>query len=341
MEIKHPDVNSSQPIVAGNLLSKLTTFLKTISGKLLDLFDKLGESGMKIIGQKDLEGGGQWLKLEYNGRRAELTISPSDKDGVYNISIRSALNGTVTLDNIKEADIDIEVEAALHNIFYGSSKADDTVKSTNSLKVTLNTITSKTDVSINLTAINANYDIATAMQDLESVLDSEEFVSQLTEEPVSFEITDSGDSYDVQQIDCVDTFGTVIQLIQAAMQLWANIRVIHWAAKGAQFFDLHDKCDELARRALSDVDIFGEYAVEVNQIAPNPASQFCNSALLADQGGFTAEQGYTYMRDEIKRYVNILEALYVNFPHDMQSVIDEMIRVWTKDANYFFTRITM
>lgn len=330
-----------QPVLAESTLSKLTNFLKNISEKLFNLFDKLGDSGMKIIEQKDLKDGGQWLKLEYNGNYAELTISPiADKEGTYNVVVKSALGGTTRLDNISESEIDSKVEAALKKIFYGSSNNED-VNSSKTLKVTLQAITSATGVDVSLTAIKANYDAATAIQDLETVLGDDAFVAQLTAEPISFEITDAGDSYDIQQTDSFDTAGTINQLIQAAMQLWANLKVIHWAAKGAQSFELHSRSDELAWRVSHDVDFFGEYAVEVKQPAPNPISNCCDLSLITDQSGFTAEQGYAFIRDEIKKYVSVLETLYVNFPHDVQSTLDEMIRGWKKESDYFYTRVTM
>lgn len=332
-----------QSVMAESTLSKLTNFLKTISEKLFDLFDKLGDSGMKIVDQKDLEDGGQWLKLEYNGNYAELTISPvADDEGTYNVIVKSAIGGTTRLDNLSESEIDSKVESALKKIFNGSSNSDsEDVNSSKKLKVTLQAITSATGVDVSLTAIKANYDAATAVQDLEAVLGDDAFIAQLTAEPISFEITDAGDSYDIQQTDSFDTAGTISQLIQAAMQLWANLKVIHWAAKGAQSFELHSRSDELARRVSYDVDFFGEYAVEVKQPAPNPISNCCDLSLITDQNGFTAEQGYAFIRDEIKKYVSVLETLYVNFPHDVQSTLDEMIRGWKKESDYFYTRVTM
>lgn len=332
-----------QSVMAESTLSKLTNFLKTISEKLFDLFDKLGDSGMKIVDQKDLEDGGQWLKLEYNGNYAELTISPvADDESTYNVIVKSAIGGTTRLDNLSESEIDSKVESALKKIFNGSSNSDsEDVNSSKKLKVTLQAITSATGVDVSLTAIKANYDAATAVQDLEAVLGDDAFIAQLTAEPVSFEITDAGDSYDIQQTDSFDTAGTISQLIQAAMQLWANLKVIHWAAKGAQSFELHSRSDELAWRVSHDVDFFGEYAVEVKQPAPNPISNCCDLSLITDQNGFTAEQGYAFIRDEIKKYVSVLETLYVNFPHDVQSTLDEMIRGWKKESDYFYTRVTM
>ena len=327
-----------EPIVAESTLSKLTNFLKSISEKLFNLFDKLGESGMKIIGQKDLPDGGQWLKLDYNGKTAEITISPIDgNEGHFSVVIQSAFGGKTKLDDVSESNIDAEVDNALKKIFNSTSD----VNSSNKLKVTLQTVNSATGVDVNLTAIKANYDPGKAVQDLETVLGDDAFIAQLSSEPISFEIIDDGDSYDIQQTDSFDTAGTINQLIQAAMQLWANLKVIHWAAKGVQSFELHSRSDELAWRVSHDVDFFGEYAVEVKQPGPNPISNCCDLSLIRDQNGFTAEQGYAFIRDEIKKYVSVLETLYVNFPHDVQSTLDEMIRGWKKDSEYFYTRVTM
>jgi DNA-binding ferritin-like protein len=327
-----------QPIVAESTLSKLTNFLKNISEKLFNLFDKLGESGMKIVGQKDLPDGGQWLKLDYNGKTAEVTISPIDgKEGHFSVVIQSSFGGKTTLDDVSESDIDSKIDDVLKKIFNGTSN----VKSSKSLKVTLQTINSTTGVDVNLTAIKANYDPGKAVQDLETVLGDDAFIAQLSSEPVSFEIIDEGDSYDIQQTDSFDTCGTINQLIQSAMQLWANLKVINWAAKGTGYFELRSRSSDLLWRISSEIDVFGEYAVEVKQPAPNPLSTCCNLSLITDQGGFTVDQGYALVRDEIKTYVSVLETLYVNFPHDVQNLLDEMIRLWKKDSEYFYTRVLM
>lgn len=63
----------------------------------------------------------------------------------------------------------------------------------------------KSSDEINLSAIYANYDVARAMNALQEVIDNDEFIAELTEEPQSFRITDEGDDYDVVVIDEVDT----------------------------------------------------------------------------------------------------------------------------------------
>lgn len=334
--------------VQASTLSKVTDFLKGISEKLFNLFDKLGDAGMKILEQKDIDGG-HFFKLEYNGKNADVTItSDGDESATCDVVIKPAMGSEIKLNAINKSEVDSKVESALKKIFNGASASDEPaegdggdVNSSKKLKVTLHTITSATGVDINLTAIKANYDASTAVKDLETVLGDEEFVSQLTEEPASFEITDTGEAFDVEETSEFDVSDTINQLVQAAIQLWSNLKVLHWAAKGNQMHDMHYRLEDHIWRAAHDLDIFGEYAVERGQLAPNPMASCCNASLIQDENGFDAEQGYAIARDEIKKYVDTLEALYVNFPHDFQSELDDMIRRWKKDADYFLTRVTM
>ena len=63
----------------------------------------------------------------------------------------------------------------------------------------------KSSEEVHLDAIYANYNVADAMKAVEQVVDDDDFVALLTEEPQSFRITDEGDDFDVTEIGCVDT----------------------------------------------------------------------------------------------------------------------------------------
>lgn len=63
----------------------------------------------------------------------------------------------------------------------------------------------KSSEEVRLDAIYANYDIADAMKAVEQVVDNDDFIAVLTEEPQAFRITDEGDDFDIAQISRVDT----------------------------------------------------------------------------------------------------------------------------------------
>lgn len=85
------------------------------------------------------------------------------------------------------------------------------------LDVSLSYIKSSDEV--NLSAIYANYDVGQAMEALQQVIDNDEFVATLTEEPQSFRITDEGDDYDVTIIDEVDTSNSACDIYTAICAL--------------------------------------------------------------------------------------------------------------------------
>ena len=65
----------------------------------------------------------------------------------------------------------------------------------------------------------------------------------------------SDECFDIEETCSFDASDTIVQLIQAAIQLWANLKVIHWAARGLNSFELHSKSDNLAFWVMNDVKI--------------------------------------------------------------------------------------
>ena len=63
----------------------------------------------------------------------------------------------------------------------------------------------KSSDEVELHAIYANYDVNRAMQAFDEIINNDEFVDMLTEDPQSFRITDEGDDFDIMPIDIVDT----------------------------------------------------------------------------------------------------------------------------------------
>ena len=195
--------------------------------------DDSGKKGKKeVIECYDVD---DYMKWEENGQQGQepdiIDVikyeSPSEESGKVNITLQCTARelkpsderllddvltdvptnevNNVILDILKTSKL-ITVESAKEEEEDVDQSAQETEMGTpasSHVDVSLSYIKSSDEV--NLNAIYANYDVNEAMNALQQVIDNDEFIASLTEEPQSFRITDEGDDYDVTVIDDVDT----------------------------------------------------------------------------------------------------------------------------------------
>lgn len=137
-------------------------------------------------------------------------------------------------------------------------------KSTNSTKklsVTLQKVTSDDDVSIDLVAIKSNYDPVSTVHDLNSLLDNEDFTDIVLDAPTSFEITDDGDDYDIENVDDIGDKGNVYYpIIYSAFAAWHMLKMLYWHTyQDDELYQyIHDLCEYL----MDDVDMYNYWSVQ-------------------------------------------------------------------------------
>lgn len=212
------------------------------------------------------------------------------------------------------------------------------VSSSKKLQVCLKRVCSSTEDTINLVAVNANYSPTDAMNDLDFLLDSEEFVNSITSDNSSFEITQTEDAFDVKEIEAVDTDRCYEVLLGAAAHLMFDIQAIHWGAKGTHFDALHGKMDNLVWHIRNDIDTIAEWMVEQTGRVPHIGNVYERGSVLDVSQGFTYTTGLSNAQQLLREYIELLEFYYVNMPHDIQSVMDNWIRDYKQDADYFMER---
>lgn len=323
----------SQP-VKGSMLSDISNFLKSISKTVFDAMDKLWNSGILVDIEKN-DKGGYRSKLEIDGEPVEVDIIPTPgKDKEFqDVSIRLKNGRKVDIPSVPNKDFGRQLDKALRKEFPNS----DILYGSKRLQVKLQKVTSSKHTDIKLTAITANYDPAAAVCDLDAILGDDVFISEIPDTPTCYEITDDGDEYDVDTIEEFSTSNSFDQLISMAMKIWCNMSVIHWASAGTHFNDLHTLLDECRARIMDEVDVFGELSMEFCDTVINPGVFVTDDISKIDDtgSGFTAEFGFSLVSDLIEQYVAVLDKYYVNFPHDVQSWVDEEIRYWNKTNRYF------
>lgn len=345
-----------QPVKAGaiadatNMIKKiLDSIFKGIDSLMkfddMELKDKVDVSG-KVNG-KDMNGRKFVYEVGDEGNTVDVYLFVYDESNPDEFVIRIEAEGCDTFEKspIRKSDVEKYVTQYADKYDLGSGIESSTKINSNgkkSVKVQLQKITSATGVDIKLTAITANYDASAALATLDTVLDSDEFIDAIPGESTCYEIVDDGDEYDVSTTDEFDVYDTCASIIGMAMKIWCNLSIIHWDAKGDNFLDLHSVTDNFRYRLMEEIDFFGELSVELCGRSANPGlytSYDATSPITDDMcEGFTAEYGFELVSRLIEDYVRVLDTFYVNFSHDVQSKLDEDIRTWRKDINYFLKR---
>lgn len=212
----------------------------------------------------------------------------------------------------------------------------DTLFQNTKISVTLQRVAAGSEDTINLCAINAGSNAVKAMNILDAVLSDDEFVGQITEEPVSFEIVEMEDAYDVNETQSVDTSNTFEDMLRACVECYHNLQAIHWGSKGEKFRDIHSMAESLLYSVQYNMDNIAEWCVEYTKKVPNVLSYQYNA--LDTSCGFDFGSGVKAVKQQLDNYIQVLECYYVNVEHDVQSVMDNWIRDLKQQSNYILDR---
>lgn len=196
--------------IEAGVLSKFLDTIKSISQAFCKFVDKFSIYGIEITKSEETDNGGSKFWCKYGTKNFGMIIAPTDEKSKVNLTVY--YNGKNTeLKAVSEFDIEKkakEILAKIVEIDFDKNSAES-ANSSKRLKVTLQKVTSARDCTINLTAINANYAIDEAGADLDTVLDNEDFLNELTEEPSSFEIVEDEDELNIRSIPEFDVTETI------------------------------------------------------------------------------------------------------------------------------------
>jgi len=330
--------------VNGGAVEEVKKAVTTVLNSLSKFFDKFQDVGIEILSDKTAENGVRTLRCQREFVKFTIILTPKDDSGTFaDISFQRDGGKKLDIPNVPEDEVERTIKETLESTFSdkaGNSDENTAATASRKLRVTLQRITSAKETTINLTAIHADYEPSIALQDLDAVLDNEDFLDIITDAPVSFEINDEGDDYDIQPIEDFDTSTTCEEILKYALLLWSNVKTAHWNAIGTDFFTLHDKMAEYNDCILEDIDFFGELAVEFEFQVDDIANLFVKAVTdgyankIDNSEGYTSDEGFFYLKDTISAYADVLDLYSANFPGDVQSEIDGIIRYWRKEADY-------
>ena len=322
---------------------KFLDTLKKISDALFKGFDKLIDLGMKFDDKIDEPEDG--VKVFHvttgKGKKFDIKVTENGND-VYDLYAK--VDGFKSLDVKKvRADKISKVICDYVDDVLGESVEDATDNDGNDLFsssdrciVSLKKVTAGKDVEVHLISINCSIDPSVAMNNIQTVLNNDSFVSQLAEEPKTFSIIDEGDNLDVTECspECANSSDYILNVFSAAKATLDYVRFIHWNAKGDHMRDIHNMTDGFIWSLQSQMDMFAELQVELFDSMPNPSTLNIECD-CSEVDTSNVENVYSSLRDCLNQYADTIEFYYCDFSFDIQSRLDDMIRDWRKQANYF------
>ncbi len=196
--------------IQAGIFSKILDTIKSVSQAFCKFIDKFSSYGIEITKSEETDNGGTKLWCKYGTKNFGIIIAPTGEKSKVNLTVY--YNGKNTeLKAVSEFDIEKKAKELLNNIIEidFDDKSSESADSSRTLKVTLQKVTSARDCTINLTAVNANYAPDEASAVLDTVLDNEDFLNTITEEPASFEITEDEDELNIRSIPEFDVTETI------------------------------------------------------------------------------------------------------------------------------------
>lgn len=215
------------------------------------------------------------------------------------------------------------------------SEDSDDVKESKRIDAKFKRICGTEEDSIELSYVRSDYSLEQTQQLIDLVVNNDEFVQSLPEGDSCYQICDGENDIDVSETVFEDG-EPILQILSDAMILRDVAKYVHWNAVGEDFRTLHSQADELYYNVSGEIDFLGELRVELFGSIPFMCSEVCNIYIPQRMDIRT---GMKVLKDAITNHVAKIEMYYCSFEHDVQSKLDEFIRIYKSEANYFIDRV--
>lgn len=332
--------------VKAGLLSDILNTFKKLSGKLANFLDSLSVTVENV--KKNPDGSVSYTLVGGDGSKLLAETKPIDgKPGHFNITVytedkkKKKEMKDVHEDKFEQAftrAIDELLGVALED--WIKNKPSDDLSSAKHINMKLSKITSATGTRIQLKAIKADYDIADAYNDALNVLNDDE-VCNLVEDDTCLQVSVLPDNYDVAMCETFSVQDCAKQLVACTYQLLSVFQHIHWNSYGEDFLTIHKYCDEQIKYLQEQIDLYAEICCEMCDSVDTPYTMLLSNMItMAARNSYIASEGFETAKEAATRYIAYLNAIYVNFPRDVQSELDSTIRHWNKEINYVLRRST-
>lgn len=328
-----------QSITAG-LLKDAADFIKTLSDALFQGLDRLIEVGKFKVDKYDKvdDNGVKLYLVDAYGNDGCITIMcHSDNQSKCDISVDNRKGKVKSQKNVNVKQYQ-DVANELWSELFG---VEGPIESSRNIRVTLQRVCGSSEDCIDMVSVNANYSAEAALADIYDIVSYDDFADAITETPVTYDITDDGQSFDIQP--CSETCGPNIEcaflaLFKACYNVYNSVQYVHWNAKGSGFDTLHRSYEDCKYNCLWQIDQIAEWCVEYCKFAPHPADAIDTDLGQCGKDGFDLDSGLHYMQSAVNNYIATLELYYCNFDKDIQSVLDNWIREWKRTGRYKMER---
>ena len=212
---------------------------------------------------------------------------------------------------------------------------EDGVVESKHIDVTLQKITGTT--SFNMTAIRANYSPSLVLEDMDEIVGQPEFIDALLEEPTTYSIDVDEDGFDIEPCDeCMEVGPCegLCEVFKAGIRAYRNLYIIHWMSNGNDMMKLHTLAEEMYGELIQEIDTIGELLVEKQGTVPQLDFP-CDYIPVQD---YDFQTGLDQIQSLISMYIDCIDYAYCNQDSDVQSTLDEWLRYWKKQLNYFVER---
>jgi DNA-binding ferritin-like protein len=212
-------------------------------------------------------------------------------------------------------------------------QGDSTVDSSKELKITLSKIVGSNE--IELKGFISNYAPKQSLEDLDEILSLPEFVALVNEDTQTFKINPNPEDFTVNAIEEVeiDPYTGLTDLLKYGIDTYRQLYLLHWMACGNDMMKLHDLCQEFYEELIQEIDTLGELIVEKTGSVINP-QEICSDNIL-EVKKFTYQEGLSILSSLISYYIDLIDYIYINQSSDVQSILDDWLRYWNKQLNYF------
>lgn len=336
------DINAK----SGGVIDKALDTIKSIFDKFFDLMSKLDDNPkLKLSNGKFKKTGPQSgvftsmydnkvpvavdIKVHDDGETADYKFYINDTDGMKHPAEYKNLP-VMYRDDPEFIELTTE---AMDKIITKDVKKAFGLRFSKTINVRLHKVTGSKEDSVMLTGIKANFNISEANAIFADILDNDEFIEQLPEEPTDFEIVDIGDEYEVSS--CGDFTGDYLcdalkNILCAALTFNMTMQLWHW--KSWQCEKIFRITQDLMYTAQQCVDTYGMWLIEFYKDCGDiDFNTICQSAFTPDTSiDLVAGEA---VRQAVLNFNDVLNFQYPNFPHDIQNQLDYTIRRLAEVAN--------
>jgi len=191
----------------------------------------------------------------------------------------------------------------------------------------------KIEGSIDLIGLESNYEPAATLADIDDIVNQDEFIDALSDEVETYTIDVDEDGYDIEQCETceIDPCQSLNSVMNTAIIMYRNLYILHWMAKGNDMMKLHLLTEELYSKLIQEIDTLGELLVEKCGTVQNLDFEWTPIAVR----NYEFQESLFILKDFIQNYIDTIDYAYPNQASDVQSTLDEWLRYWNKQMNYF------